>query len=571
MNQNGEADSDDETLEQIYSFADFNDNTSKMKIKKWLSKSQDNDLNEYEPDYNNSISYNQNNNISSRYPHVNQINFSSYSNGNSGSHNNSPRYQNGGYNNNNNNTNNNENISPRSPRLTRYDETNTNPEIYYDPSVIRPSSKSKRPAPLAPDIDPNHYYNNSNNSLNTFSIKNPDYEKEYEIQTFSIDLLDEMSISSRDYKFFEQIDRVEPKTEARVYVNNPDTAPAPPKPSTYQPLSAQVNNNQLKYSKMNGSPTRASQAKPSTATNKTSILAEQSKSDSPKTNVIHVEQSGMNHKSSILKNSNTNSSIVRNTNSSIIKNKPASNFQADLSKRSASTPRFSQKATSNTSIAPAPPAPPPPPAPPLSQQSSSVPNAPSFPPPPPPPLPQSEPAGLLKFTKKTNKTNENRKMSSLQEELESKLFKVRQSLSENADDGSNRNSVNYKEDSALIVDNVNNILRFDPSLLKTESKKNLVNGHNGEINKSNINHQMIHVNGHGNSNGMNGDDGEFILDPRETFTSKAKKALESYRNTKSSTSSIDGINVRVKSTSSKSKYPPMPSFANEQNGLKFVD
>lgn len=36
-----DVDSDDDTLDQIYGFADFNENTSKMKINKWLSKSQD--------------------------------------------------------------------------------------------------------------------------------------------------------------------------------------------------------------------------------------------------------------------------------------------------------------------------------------------------------------------------------------------------------------------------------------------------------------------------------------------------------------------------------------------------
>lgn len=34
-------DSDDDTLDQIYGFADFSEHTSKMKINKWLSKSQD--------------------------------------------------------------------------------------------------------------------------------------------------------------------------------------------------------------------------------------------------------------------------------------------------------------------------------------------------------------------------------------------------------------------------------------------------------------------------------------------------------------------------------------------------
>ena len=36
-----DVESDDDTLDQIYGFADFSEHASKMKINKWLSKSQD--------------------------------------------------------------------------------------------------------------------------------------------------------------------------------------------------------------------------------------------------------------------------------------------------------------------------------------------------------------------------------------------------------------------------------------------------------------------------------------------------------------------------------------------------
>lgn len=72
---------------------------------------------------------------------------------------------------------------------------------------------------------------------------------------------------------------------------------------------------------------------------------------------------------------------------------------------------------------------------------------------------------------------------------------------------------------------------------------------------------------------------EFELDPNETFTAKAKKALENYKNTKSSGSSISsqGNNSTTSSylkpnskSHSKSKHAPLP-FRSDNDEPKFVD
>ena len=50
LNQNEIVDSDDDTLDQIYSFADFSEQSSKMKIQKWLPPEQESIENEINDD-----------------------------------------------------------------------------------------------------------------------------------------------------------------------------------------------------------------------------------------------------------------------------------------------------------------------------------------------------------------------------------------------------------------------------------------------------------------------------------------------------------------------------------------
>ena len=75
------------------------------------------------------------------------------------------------------------------------------------------------------------------------------------------------------------------------------------------------------------------------------------------------------------------------------------------------------------------------------------------------------------------------------------------------------------------------------------------------------------------NNDLNDDIVDF--DPNETFTSKAKKALESYKVSKNgSTSSSDSAQENnqdeLRRGSSKSKHAPLP-FRTDPNEPKFVD
>ena len=86
------------------------------------------------------------------------------------------------------------------------------------------------------------------------------------------------------------------------------------------------------------------------------------------------------------------------------------------------------------------------------------------------------------------------------------------------------------------------------------------------------------------SNKENGDKGanklselkpeENEMGSNETFTSKAKKALEKYkassRSSNSSLNSSDEGMAKLQKNPSKSKHPPMP-FRNDINETKFVD
>lgn len=109
------------------------------------------------------------------------------------------------------------------------------------------------------------------------------------------------------------------------------------------------------------------------------------------------------------------------------------------------------------------------PPPPLLQLPSSIPVPPGPPPPPPPPPPPfpSKTDGLLKFQKTCNNNESSKKMDSLQEELEKKLVGVRKSLA----------IAENSQSSALIwLDTTNNIHRFDPRLVDSS-----LNGANSNL------------------------------------------------------------------------------------------
>ena len=68
---------------------------------------------------------------------------------------------------------------------------------------------------------------------------------------------------------------------------------------------------------------------------------------------------------------------------------------------------------------------------------------------------------------------------------------------------------------------------------------------------------------------------DFELDPNETFTAKAKKALEKYRSSKSNSPSVSSQANSTNSTlklknKTKPKHAPLP-FRSENEDPKFVD
>ena len=138
-------DSDDDTLDQIYGFADFSEHTSKMKINKWLSKSQDDE----------------------------------------------------------------------DDLATRYMNSNENSQ---NNSRMNSGNKLKRNE-YVPDLEL-HRQNSLRDESPDFHQKS---QQEYEVQSFTLEFNDDLvSLASFNYKNQRKESKSIPKTEARVYVNNPD-------------------------------------------------------------------------------------------------------------------------------------------------------------------------------------------------------------------------------------------------------------------------------------------------------------------------------------------------------------
>lgn len=192
------------------------------------------------------------------------------------------------------------------------------------------------------------------------------------------------------------------------------------------------------------------------------------------------------------------------------------------------------------------------------QTSAPTTGVPPPPPPPPPPflLANQPPAdGLLKFTKtkpvtthqapKAPNKTEN-PMNDLQRELESKLIKVKQSLEQTNSNAlsslGNNNNENYAT-----------IRRFDPDLIT--GPKEVSFNENMALNALNTVLDDKE------------NDRSFTFDPKETFTSKAKNALEKYKISKSSSSSEkspnSSVELRIKNKNNTKKHAPFPFQMNQ--------
>lgn len=617
---------EEDGLDQIYGFADFsNEHSSKMKINKWLSKSQDRDIDESESPIN-----------GHQRPALSK---NSYLTGN-------------------------ELNEKRESRLTRFSDMKTTNEILYlkedydqndnDDLIKKKNSNDQK-------TQKNHLF-----SAHLYSIKHSQEEddfdeREYEIQTSTLDFSDELSISSHsDFKYLNRLSHfnghaeIEPKTEARVFVNNPEIVVHKQSPrQLYELVEDPGKTNQQRSRKMSptsGNSFYAAKNNFSKASNKPSENRSMSSSLSPPRQIYgsHVEPftqislSNNNQPNYSIKSQNsaqnTKSTVptgpqairyyyhyyfprtknslkpilipIHSENHDKQNQSPPSRQSQTVSKRISSNSSTATKFNNNTSfvnqqqnnhtksfksdiynslddskynvinVEP-----------PLSNSithnnqrmsfkppleahlingnhdsnndhsyeylhevSNSItihqPPSPSFPPPPPPPPPlaiqnlDNNSSGYLK-ARSSNSTapNLNGKMS-LQQELEQRLRKKK---------SASRKSSSSTEES---TNNHNIVHRFDPTSISTNH--GLSNG----------------------SNDFNGIDIDILNDEfnnNETFTSKAKKALESYKVSKtgSSSSSNDGSSeildaVKIKKSSSKAKHAPLP-FRNDQNEPKFVD
>jgi len=220
------------------------------------------------------------------------------------------------------------------------------------------------------------------------------------------------------------------------------------------------------------------------------------------------------------------------------------------------------------SPAPVPP-PPPPPAPMSTVDTSPKPSfsGPVPPPPPPPPflLNLNQPKdGLLKFQKTKEATSRPLKpkqaqttpVNELQRELELKLVNVRKNLDRDAE-GSTNNERQSRKYSA--------IHHFDPEYISSPKEVNFKN-----MSGNNLEEFSDKENASKSKNLKKGLD----FNPRETFTSKAKKALEEYKIEKSTSySSLSGhsasssVDLRSVAQSHNKKHAPLP-FKFNQSLLK---
>ena len=526
-------DSDDDTLDQIYDFADFTE--PKMKIKKWLFKSPDDeeeiivetrsktDLHYYQPygtsNENYYLGHSQNSSIKA--------------------------------------TANNKTSLQSDVELMRNITLNNSFSHIQQSSPREIANNHESPNPI--DI----YTNNTN-------------QQEYEVQSFTLEFNDDSSLVSNTYKSNAKDTKRIPKTEARVYVNNPDIFTPPPARQLNQvitsssassfkipskPLVAQTSSLAPKEKKsitfdapkspivriisINDQLPAGKLSSPSSAKKPFApVLPTQTPSASPPPDYSNNESEASVEVKQQLPHTDSVSSMSSNLEDEVAVEltpkptpspPPAPPLPVFMTPPSEST---EQKPTEAVS-APPPPPPPPPPFPALKDLSkSSTASPPPPPPPPPPPMPAVKTDGLLKF-KKTSKSNSSKlksdvKSNELQRELEKKLSKIKKTikLEEETNGGS---SGGDGGNAALIsLDNSNNIHRFDPSLIQADVPAKVKEVSFRE-------HTEILDDSHASDNKENNASSSINelldFDPTETFTAKAKQALEKYKNSKSSSNS----------------------------------
>ncbi len=570
-------DSDDDTLDQIYSFADFSEQSSKMKITKWLPPEQESFENENNNNHRNNFIYmvdgQSKNTINGTSPKSSRSKFKSYENN---SNYNSIEF--------------NDNYSPFNSRKSSPKRTVKINEMNSSP-------------PLPPQLQ------------NQYVLP------EYEIQTFTVDLLDDNISTYSDnvilnQSFKRQNDKLEPKTEARVYVNNPElilenynnNSVSPPRSPTtsisrYNSHSPTGNKSKVRvdsspYSKLVSLSQYSSNSNTPNLNSRYSKNRNVSINNNLRESINHVSQP-------INKNNTKNEHFYEIEHSSTIIHKEIQNSPTSVNKVNS----VYQKTQSQNQI--------------------SAPVT-TLPPPPPPPLPaffnnsnqsnkesndlghnnqsilnltsgnSSVSSGMLKFQKtksvvKSSNTpppappppssffssNSSKPNGGLNDELNSKLSKIRKKVEQHVNNSkknhSNHNYItNQKNNDHEIQTNHSNdqnmIHKFDPNKIDYSIKKKdyhslKANGENGIYkfdpsitSNRNEKENKSDFNSYNNFS-------DYMINPNETFTQKAKKALENYKNTRGSNSSNSDIhenNILKSKKFSNSKHAPLP-FKNERN------
>ena len=335
----------------------------------------------------------------------------------------------------------------------------------------------------------NRYYSPRYNTIS------PGFKQEYETQSFTLDFNDDISLTS-NHALKEKAKQKQngPKTEARVYVNNPEIFTPPNQkqlgqvsplrssrnhssPPTEKSITNIVNNYELNANLLNIPETAEDHSVKHHNENQRHKNVINSVSVSPTVNQQeNIHSKMINITDEIYSRKDPVQISTRPYKSTLELSSPRSSIQPILVSHREMSPKSPKSHHTRTQKTPSIP---------VSHQKSSATslktdqNSSMAPPPPPPPPPPplslfAKPAdGLLKFASTSKKIHNNKpkldkNMESLQEELEKKLVKVRKSLAI-----AEKN--NEHQSAALIsIDNQNNIHRFDPSLVEHNSNNSNV-------------------------------------------------------------------------------------------------
>jgi len=341
--------------------------------------------------------------------------------------------------------------------------------------------------------------------------KIPCVQQEFETQSMTLDFGDDL-VSLKSFKYNDS--KFLPKSEARVYVNNPEIFEYP----NTKPLSEITTPRDNFLSRK--------------------IASSDIQSDYNDSNTEEYDLP------SPIKLSYTNDNASR-------------------------SPRVS----SFRKTAQVPPPPPPPPAPILSADTSLKPSVGGIIPPPPPfPLNLNQPKdGLLKFQKTkeissqplkannetTSKQVKKEPANELQRELEKKLVKIRESLYQELEEPTATSNERHDRKYSTIH-------HFDPEYISSPK----------EVNFKNMSENYSQAFSDKENTSDNNKKNTFNFNPRETFTSKAKEALEKYKIAKGTSSSSQSDHSEYSSIDSRSvvrshnkKHAPFP-FKTNQPQLK---